>query len=64
MLEIMYAYRDMREKVRTAARLRAMVKQWAGIINEMQYYTPERKEAETIKILNEIMNEAIRIEWE
>lgn len=32
------------------------IKQWAGTVSDMPYYTDERKEQETKKILNEIIN--------
>ena len=32
------------------------IKQWAGTVSEMPYYTNERREQETKKILNEIVD--------
>ncbi|WP_195376960.1 hypothetical protein [Anaerotruncus rubiinfantis] len=55
-------YMDAKEKIYTANRLSAFVRGWAGTINEMQYYSPERKETEIKRILNEIMAEAIGVE--
>lgn len=41
-----------------ANRLRGVISNWAGIVAQMPYMTSERKEAETCKLLNDILKVA------
>ena len=47
--------RDYKEVYNQSKSAISNIKTWARTISEMPYYTSERKEQETIKILNEIL---------
>ena len=50
--------RDGKERYKQCVSLTSDIKQWAGTISQMPYYSAERKEQETLIILNGIISRA------
>lgn len=50
--------RDGKDRYKQCVSIVSDLKQWAGTISQMAYYTAERKEQETVNILNGIINRA------
>ena len=48
--------RDGKERYKQCVSITSDIKQWAGAISQMPYYSQERREQETANILNEIVN--------
>lgn len=47
--------RDSKERYKQCVSITSDLKQWAGTISQMPYFSAERKEQETVNILNEII---------
>ena len=50
--------RDGKERYKQCISITSDIKRWAGTISQMPYYSQERKEQETVNILNEIVDKA------